>query len=146
MSTQEILRVTDLCKSYKVSKGKRSETIHALTDFSMTIAQGEAVALVGESGSGKSTVARLVSGLEKADSGEIRVLDTLSPNERNTSMQFRKTVQMIFQEPFGSLNPVHSVTHHIERPLVIHRESALNAKSKEEAAIALLEKVGLSHP
>ena len=144
MTKREILRVRDLCKSYKASGRKRGETVQALSDFSMSIAQGEAVALVGESGSGKSTVARLVSGLERADSGEIQVLESLSPSDRKTSMRFRKAVQMIFQDPFGSLNPVHSIRHHIERPLVIHKEVNSDSESKERATIALLEEVGLS--
>lgn len=97
----------------------------AAQDVSFRIDRGEAVALVGESGSGKSTVARLVLRLESADGGEIRLdgEDVLAREPRRASLRFRGRVQMVFQDPFGSLNPVHNVAHHLVRPLLRHGKS-----------------------
>jgi oligopeptide/dipeptide ABC transporter ATP-binding protein len=98
---------------------------------------------VGESGSGKSTVARLLLRLLKPDGGEIILdgEDMLSREPRRASMDYRGRVQMVFQDPFGSLNPVHSVAHHLIRPLLRHgRASRSGARAR---AIELLKTVGL---
>ena len=109
----------------------RSKRVVAVHDVSFTVDRGEAVALVGESGSGKSTIARMLVRLAQPDGGEIRLDgdDVLARERRGASLAYRGRVQMIFQDPFGSLNPVHSVAHHLERPLVRHgRTGALNPK------------------
>ena len=95
----------------------------AAEDVSFQIERGEALALVGESGSGKSTVARVLLRLERPDEGEIRLdgEDVFAREPRRASLAYRGRVQMVFQDPFGSLNPVHSVAHHLERPLLVHR-------------------------
>ena len=106
-------------------------TLRALNDVSLNIAAGEAVALVGESGSGKSTLAKLVAGLQMASRGEIRF------NGAPRADAARDDIQMVFQNPFASLNPVHDIRHHLERPLKLY---GLN---KPGALKELLEKVGL---
>jgi peptide/nickel transport system ATP-binding protein len=80
---------------------------------------------VGESGSGKSTLARLVLRLDPPDGGEIRLdgLDMIAREPRQASLAYRRRVQMIFQDPFGSLNPAHTVGHHLARPLLRHRRA-----------------------
>jgi ABC-type glutathione transport system ATPase component len=100
------------------------------------------VALVGESGSGKSTIARLLLRLTGADAGEIRLdgVDVLA-RERRASLAYRARVQMIFQDPFGSLNPVHGVAHHLVRPLLRHRRCAPGEARR--GALELLRTVGL---
>ena len=85
--------------------------LQALNEVSLTVAEGEALALVGESGSGKSTLAKVVAGLQVASRGEIRF------NDAPRSKAARDDIQMVFQNPFASLNPVHDIRHHLERPL-----------------------------
>jgi peptide/nickel transport system ATP-binding protein len=105
------------------SLGKSFGGRRVLHDVSFDVRPGEVVALVGESGSGKSTVARLIAGLMPASTGEIRLAGSLG---------------MIFQDPFASLNPVHRVRYHLERPLRRHR--------KLRTVTELLEEVGLVPP
>jgi peptide/nickel transport system ATP-binding protein len=99
----------------------------AAEKVSFQVERGEAVALVGESGSGKSTIARLLLRLDRPDAGEIRLdgIDMLAREPRGASLGYRGRVQMVFQDPFGSLNPVHSIAHHLCRPLLRHGK-ALN--------------------
>ncbi len=115
----------------------------AAQDVSFQVDRGDCVALVGESGSGKSTVARLVLRLESPDGGEI-LLDgenVLAREPRRASLGYRRRVQMVFQDPFGSLNPVHSVYYHLERPLRRHHRAT--ASGVRERALVLLATVGL---
>jgi oligopeptide/dipeptide ABC transporter ATP-binding protein len=103
---------------------KRLGGVAVLDGVSLEVKAGEVVALVGESGSGKSTLARVVCGLLPADQGEIRV----------------PRPQMVFQDPFASLNPVHTVEHHLVRPL---RRRGLDAREAHVEAARLLGAVGL---
>ena len=123
----------------------------AAEDVSFRLSRGEAIALVGESGSGKSTIARLLLRLEKPDRGQIRLggEDVLAREPRRASLKYRGRVQMVFQDPFGSLNPVHSVGHHLIRPLQRHlglipHSSALRTRAGLwTRALELLGTVGL---
>jgi len=98
MSSSPVLTVKNL--------GKRFGDHQALQGVSFEVARGEAIALVGESGSGKSTAARIIAGLTPATTGTVCA---------------GGVVQMIFQDPFASLNPVHTVGYHLARPLLRHR-------------------------
>jgi peptide/nickel transport system ATP-binding protein len=115
----------------------------AAQDVAFHVDRGEAVALVGESGSGKSTVARLVLRLEKPDGGELLLdgADVLSREPRRASLAYRGRVQMVFQDPFGSLNPIHDVQHHLVRPLLRHHR--VKPKEARARALELLRVVGL---
>ena len=102
--------------------GLRREMLDAVADVSFTLRPGCVTALVGESGSGKSTVARLLARLYSPTDGKI-LFDGKDVGEqwrRKTVLAYRSHVQMIFQDPFASLNPVKRVDHHIARPLRIH--------------------------
>ncbi|MCE9575319.1 MAG: ABC transporter ATP-binding protein [Deltaproteobacteria bacterium] len=125
-----LLEVRGLRKEFVSTRlFRRALRVVAVQDVSFVVRKGEAVALVGESGSGKSTIARMLVRLAPPDGGEIRLdgVDVLAREPRGASLQYRGRVQMIFQDPFGSLNPVHSVAHHLARPLVRHeRVGALN--------------------
>ncbi len=99
------------------------ETLRAVDDVSLTLRRGKVSALVGESGSGKSTVARLLSRLYEPTAGSILLEneDVTRIRGRRRMLEYRAQVQMIFQDPFASLNPVKHVGHHLARPLRIHR-------------------------
>jgi len=139
-----ILKVIKLKKNFQSSRLFNKNTISAVKDVSFQLYKGEIVALVGESGSGKSTIARMVTRLIRPTSGKI-ILNGKNKKitkDRNVPLNYRKMVQMVFQDPFGSLNSIHTVHHHLARPLIRH-----GIKRKDELMpfiITLLEKVGLS--
>jgi oligopeptide/dipeptide ABC transporter ATP-binding protein len=139
-----LLEVQGLSKTF-ISRGlfRASRPVVAVEDVSFTVDRGEAVALVGESGSGKSTIARILLRLERPDAGRIRLGDddvlTLEP--RHASLSYRRRVQMVFQDPFGSLNRTHDIQHHLARPLLRHRRAT--SGDVREKAIDLLHDVGL---
>jgi peptide/nickel transport system ATP-binding protein len=100
--------------------GNRSR-VHAVDDVSFALRPGTITALVGESGSGKSTVARLLVRLFEPTSGSVLFEgEDVMGYRRRDVLRYRSQVQMIFQDPFGSLNPVKTVRHHLVRPLKIH--------------------------
>jgi peptide/nickel transport system ATP-binding protein len=113
-------------------------------DVSLQISAGEAVALVGESGSGKSTIARLLARLVEPDAGEVRLdgVDVLEREPRGPSLAYRSQLQLIFQDPFASLNALHPVRHHLVRPLLRH--GRVPKAQVEARALELLTMVGLS--
>lgn len=135
-----VVRVEGLQKSFHRSDGA---TVHAVNDISFTIGEGETLALIGESGSGKSTVGRLLLRLLEADAGTIEIggKDVRSLDRRQLRAM-RSTMQIVFQEPFESLNPRFDVGSIIAEPLIIH-EPQLSRSERRERVIAALEDVGL---
>jgi peptide/nickel transport system ATP-binding protein len=117
------LEVTDLSKNFAIGGALRRSRVHAVEDVSFSLRPGTITALVGESGSGKSTVARLLAKLYDPTSGSVVYEggDVARVRSRRDVLRYRSQVQLIFQDPFGSLNPVKTVRHHIERPLRIHK-------------------------
>jgi peptide/nickel transport system ATP-binding protein len=117
------VEVRNLTKRFAVGSGlvRRAE-LRAVDDVSFSLRPGTVTALVGESGSGKSTVARLIARLYAPSAGSILFHgeDVSRERSRRALLRYRSQVQMIFQDPFGSLNPVKRVEHHIDRPLLIH--------------------------
>ncbi len=116
--------------------------IQAVDDFSLALYPGRATALVGESGSGKTTVARLFSGMYRPTSGAIRFKGEVMTGKGSALRAYRRSVQLIFQDPFASLNPVHDIYYHLSRPLLIHKhahsEDEVNRQVRD-----LLERVSL---
>ncbi|MFI5754061.1 ABC transporter ATP-binding protein [Streptomyces sp. NPDC051569] len=121
---------------------RRRRTVHAVDDVSLLLRRGTVTALVGESGSGKSTVARLLAQLYPLTGGEIRLGGRPVKAGRGRSFRsYVRQVQLIFQDPFASLNPVHTVRYHLTRSLKIHGKRATEAETAE-----LLERVQLTPP
>lgn len=120
----------------------RSSILHAVVDANIVIGAGRTVALVGESGSGKSTIARIIAKLETPTSGEVLLDGEPTPVRGAGLGAYRQQVQMVFQDPFASLNPFHSIAHHIERPITLHHPKLSRAEVRSRAA-ELLERVQL---
>jgi len=118
--------------------------VQAVEDASLTLYPGRATALVGESGSGKTTVARILAGLYEPSAGIIRFRgEPIKLTGSQVLRRYRRHVQLIFQDPFSSLNPVHTVRYHLARPLHIHGH-AHNAAQETQQALSLLNRVSLS--
>jgi peptide/nickel transport system ATP-binding protein len=138
-----VLEVRDLSKTFPIGGAVRRQRVHAVEDVSFSLRPGTITALVGESGSGKSTVARLIARLYDPSSGSVLfgADDVARARRRKDVLRYRSQVQLIFQDPFGSLNPVKTVRHHIARPLRIH---GIVPPSQIEGRVhELLETVGL---
>jgi len=146
MSTETpVLEGRDLTRYFWVKQGRgplaRSVPVHAVDRVSVRLDAGKVTALVGESGAGKTTVARLLAKIIKPDEGQVLLNGRPAPRGRPRS--YSSQVQMVFQDPFASLNPVHRIRHHLVRPLEIHHMAGGNV----DAAVAeLLRRVALNPP
>ncbi len=135
----------NLSKKFFVKSEQFSETltIDAVNSVSLSINQGEVMALVGESGCGKSTLGRCILRLEEPDTGEVlfegKNILALHPREMKI---YRQKMQIIFQDPFASLNPRKSIRFILEEPLIIH--GVKNRQERRERVLLIAEKVGLS--
>src|SRR5207237_1952382 len=140
------LEVRHLTKRFGIGGALRRAQVHAVDDVSFELRPGTITALVGESGSGKSTVARLLAQLYEPSGGAVLFDggDVSRVRRRRDVLRYRSQVQIIFQDPFGSLNPVKTIRHHVERPLRIHR--IVPPAQVEERAHELLRTVGLVPP
>jgi peptide/nickel transport system ATP-binding protein len=138
-----ILEVRSLSKQFRSGGMLRPSRLHAVDDVSFGLTPGRITALAGESGSGKSTVARLIVRLLESSDGEVVFdgRDVSRVRRRRAMLRYRSQVQMIFQDPFGSLNPAKTVRHHLERPLRIH--GIAGRRDARARVDALLETVGL---
>ncbi len=136
------LEARGLVKDFRLRSGLRTTTLHAVTDASFVLEAGKTIALVGESGSGKSTIARMIAKLETPTRGQVLLDGKPSGRSGRALAAYRSEVQMVFQDPFASLNPFHSIAHHLERPLTIHHPELSGAQVRRRA-IELLERVRL---
>ncbi len=146
--TDTILKVTNLKKHFPITSGiifqRQVGAVKAVDDVTFSVLRGETLGLVGESGSGKSTTGRTVLQLYKPTSGSVvfegKELSTLPAEELR---KMRRQMQMIFQDPFASLNPRMSVGRIVAEPIRIHKIIP-NKKEEQEYIEALLERVGLN--
>ena len=140
-----VLEGRDLTKYFRVKRGRgmlaRRVPINAVDRVSVRLDAGKVTALVGESGAGKTTVGRLLTQIIKPDAGQVLLNGKPAPAGRPRS--YAAQVQMVFQDPFASLNPVHRVRHHLVRPLQIHHTAD---GSVDEAVAELLRRVALKPP
>jgi peptide/nickel transport system ATP-binding protein len=145
-STDLVLEARHLTRHFRIG-GLRGHSLHAVDDLDMGIAEREIVALVGESGSGKSTVARLLSMVYRPTSGEIlfRGRPVSSLRRRRQLLEYRGDVPMVFQDPFSSLNPAHTIGYGLDRGLKLHRPE-LNHRQRQAEAERVLEVTGLVPP
>ena len=142
LKNSPIISARDISKVYKLPAKifKKPEIIYAVKNVSFDVKTGETLAIVGESGSGKSTVAKIINGLIVKDNGEVKIkgqdIEDISLSKR------AKLIQPVFQDPYSTLNPIHTIGYIISRPLVINEnQSDYNVKTK---VIEILELVGLS--
>jgi peptide/nickel transport system ATP-binding protein len=142
-ATDNVIEVKDLTKVFKLRSGfGKSTDFTAVDNVSFNIKRGTTMAVVGESGSGKSTVAKMVLNLESPTSGRI-VFDGVDMTTLNAKalLAFRRRVQPIFQDPYGSLDPMYNIFRTIEEPLRVHNIG--DRKSREAKVRQLLDQVAL---
>lgn len=137
--------ITGLHKTFTASDGVfglRKRRIHAVNDVSFTVFRGETLGLVGESGCGKSTLARLMLRLMEPDKGTVSIDgENIYDFDRTRMLQFRRRVQIVFQDPMSSLNPRMTIGRIIAEPLLIH--NIVPRTAAKERVVELLEMVGL---
>ena len=137
-----LMQATNLTRHYQVGGGllTRKSTVKAVDGVSFTLKQGETLAVVGESGCGKSTLARVATLIEPPTSGDLHI-DGAAITDDAARKRLRLSVQMVFQNPYGSLNPRKTVGRILTEPLEIN--TSASASSHEAAARAMMDKVGL---
>ncbi|WP_430511178.1 dipeptide ABC transporter ATP-binding protein [Pannonibacter phragmitetus] len=139
-----ILKVRDVTREYVIGGGMFSKprVLQAVKGVSFDVERGSTLAIVGESGCGKSTLARILTMIDPQTSGSIEI-DGLPIDIAKTgiSREMRRKVQIVFQNPYGSLNPRQKIGHVLEEPLLLNTD--MSAAERRDAALSMLEKVGL---
>jgi oligopeptide/dipeptide ABC transporter ATP-binding protein len=142
--SNSILSIKNLTKNYTLAGGfsrRSKDVVHAVENISLEITEGETLGIVGESGCGKSTLGRMIVRLEDPTAGSIIFEGKDLAKESNRSLRsIRKRLQMIFQDPYASLNPRRQIGKIVEEPLRIH---GMGKTERRSLAIELLKKVGL---
>ncbi len=142
---QPVLEARWLSKTFHTGAAFSGGTVKAVQGASFSLYRGHVVALVGESGSGKSTIVRMLARLYEPSAGEILYdgENVLNQRQRSALLRYRSRVQMVFQDPFGSLNPVHRASHAVLRPLKIYQK-ARGRRALRDKLVELFEMVSLT--
>ncbi len=139
-----VVEAADLARHYAISRGafRQPATVQALAGASFSVQPGQTLAVVGESGCGKSTLARLITMIEPATSGRL-VIDGIDVTAaaQGELRTLREKVQIVFQNPYGSLNPRQKIGAILEEPLIINR--SMRADERRSRALDMLARVGL---
>jgi peptide/nickel transport system ATP-binding protein len=134
--------VDHLVKTYPAPR-RGEQPVQAVRDVSFTLEPGQSLALVGQSGSGKSTIAKMLTGVERPSSGTVRFGDTdVARLGRRGLKDLRSEVQMVFQDPYAALNPLHTVEYTLSRPIANH--TTLRGRDARRRMFEILETVGLT--
>ena len=144
MTGEVVLLGRDLTRYYPVRRGifRHDAVLKAVDGASFALRRGRTLAVVGESGSGKSTLARLVTMIEEPTSGSLNILaKEIAGASRETRKALRRSVQIVFQNPYGSLNPRQKIGAALEEPLLVN--TALSRPERREKAEAMMAAVGL---
>ncbi len=139
-----VISAHGLRQHYSVSRGftKQPALLKALDGVSFELERGKTLAVVGESGCGKSTLARLLTMIEAPTSGSLRIVDTDIVGASKVELKaLRPRVQMVFQNPYGSLNPRQKIGHALEEPLLVNR--VMSADERSAKARSMMQLVGL---
>ncbi|MBD1547373.1 dipeptide ABC transporter ATP-binding protein [Roseibium aggregatum] len=142
--SEPILKVRDLYRTYDIAGGlfRKATTLTAVKGVSFDVERGSTLAVVGESGCGKSTLARMLTMIDAQSSGTIEI-DGLPIDISKTgiSKDMRQKVQIVFQNPYGSLNPRQKIGDVLEEPLLLNTD--MGAAERRDMALEMLQKVGL---
>lgn len=147
MTQEYFLEVQNLKKYFLAGKpnlfSRKTKHVHAVDNVSLNLERGEVIALVGESGCGKSTLALTLMGLEKSTEGTIifEGIDITHADEKAKKL-LRQRIQMVFQDPYESLNPTQTIEEIVGEPLIVHKIGA-NAQERRERVVRALEDAGL---
>ena len=144
MSNKVVLKADNLHKHYPVSQGlgKAKAYVKALNGISFELEAGKTLAVVGESGCGKSTLARQLTLIEEPTDGELFINDEATTGySRKALKDLRTEIQMVFQNPYGSLNPRHTIGYQLTEPLDIHTK--LSKDEKRDKINEMMRNVGL---
>ena len=144
MSGEVVLEAVDLKRHYQVDRGtfKKPAILKALDGASFKLRKGRTLAIVGESGCGKSTMARLVTMIETPTAGKLSIGDEdVSHVSAAVRSNLHKKVQIVFQDPYGSLNPRQKIGHSLEEPLLVN--TSMSKSERREAALKMISLVGL---
>lgn len=134
--------VKNISRIYTRRRGLTKSAVRAVDDVSFTLRKGQITALVGQSGSGKSTIGKLITGVERPDSGNILFGDVrVDQLPRRDMKSLRAKVQLIFQDPYSAINPAHTIYASLSRPLANYMD--VKGRAARQRVIEMLEQVGL---
>jgi dipeptide transport system ATP-binding protein len=139
-----VLEARNLVRDYQIPGNlfRKARTVHALKGVSFTVDEGKTLAIVGESGCGKSTLGRIITLIDPATAGELLIDGkTVDIAREGLTAEMRRKVQIVFQNPYGSLNPRQKIGDILAEPLIINTK--VPAGERRERAMAMLKKVGL---